>query len=252
MSNYFFFSQNHYIEKLRNNEIINNCSFGPNAGFCSAISIYLLKKIMDEIYQSDCNLSQNFMGYFMDTKKFKYPSIQRIFDIAKKHSEIICQSGVNALSREQFHFNIDMIFIQKKTQNNPLRGYGFIKNVFPEEGCALLLLATMTYQETAEIHLDSLYHHDMATLYSSPNKKYLNHVGLVFWNKGSLFAFDPNTGGKLEEISSSGFEINKVEIAINSMYAYLKSSHRVRIMNAYLPDFSEEGDKHINHILNKM
>ncbi|PHM45753.1 hypothetical protein Xmau_00141 [Xenorhabdus mauleonii] len=108
----------------------------------------------------------------------------------------------------------------------------------------------MEYEKTAEIPINTLYNHDMNTLYSSPDAEFLNHVGLVFWNKESLFVFDPNTGGKLEKISR--FTIDRIEIAINSMYAHLKSESRVRIMYSYLPDFSEAGDNHINHILDKM
>ncbi|PHM45752.1 hypothetical protein Xmau_00140 [Xenorhabdus mauleonii] len=114
MNDFFFFNQGYYINHLRENEIISCRSFGPKAGFCSAISIYILKKIMDETYQSDYNLSHNFMEYFMSVENFKFPSLQNAFNIAKKHSEIIYQRGKGALSSQQFHFNIDMIFIQKK------------------------------------------------------------------------------------------------------------------------------------------
>ncbi|MDC9582093.1 hypothetical protein PSI15_11040 [Xenorhabdus sp. PR6a] len=250
MNDFFAFHQIYYRTSLEKNKIINNCSFKTGCGFCSGISLYLFKKIINETCKCIPSSSPHHCDYLAGERSFKFPSLREVFDIAKKHSEIIYNRGLNALSREYFQFNINMIFLQKKTCGNCLPGYVFEENLHPDEGCALVLLGVMDYKKTQTIHMGSLFHNNYNELMSSPDRESVNHVGFAFWNKESLFVFDPNTGGKLEGITK--FTIEKIEIAINSMYFRINSPARIRILLYYFPDFSDDNMKYVNNIIEQM
>ncbi|MDX7999503.1 hypothetical protein FE394_09880 [Xenorhabdus sp. Reich] len=250
MNDFFLFNQTHYINNLKENKIINDFSFKPGRGFCYGISLYLLKKIINETCQCHYTLLPHCCDYIYGERNFKFPSLQEVFDIAKKHSEIIHNSGLNALSSECFNFNTNMLFIQKKACKSPFPGYFFNDNEFPDEGCVLVLLSTMDYEKTAETHIGSLFYNNYKDLASSKNNLLLNHAGFAFWNKENLFVFDPNTGGKLEKIRK--FTPDAIEIAINSMYFRINSHKRIRIMCFYFPNFNDRDNKHLNNIIEQM